>query len=93
MKSDDFGYMWIHPAGHYGVQLNRRTLSQSRLAPDRVGATETLKYFVCCVLDADTRFMQLAGSPRSEPGEEIPIGDVSHRAKNEIRSHENLRMN
>jgi hypothetical protein len=80
-------------ACHAGTRSNYQALSQSEFASDWVGATETQKYIIRCVLHTGSGSMQLAGHLGGKLGKQITIGNLFHRAKNQVGSHKHLQMN
>lgn len=77
----------------YWMRRNHQALTQRLLASDCVGVSETLKYVIRCVLHTVSRSMQLACCLGGKLRKEKAIGNVCNRAKNQIRSHNNLRTN
>jgi len=85
--------MWNDRGGYYGTRLNHQALWRSLLAADWIGATETHKYVIRCALHTGSGFMEFSGCLGGKLGKEIAIGNICHRAKNQIRSHKSLLIN
>jgi hypothetical protein len=75
------------------MQRTHQRLPQSPRACDWVGEAETPEDVIRCVLHTASGSMELPDCLGGNLAKEIAIGNVFHRAKNQIRPHKNLRTN